>query len=159
MDNLILEFLEAYKSLDELCRQILSSDRGVSSYIDEMDNEKRGAMRVECWTKDYKQLKHMRWIRNKLVHEIHSFQEDLVKNEDIKWLLAFRSRIMKSNDPLSLLYQSKRAAKKTGEQKKSGSHYNRNLVAGVAIFLGICLLLFVFLGICLLLFAFLGIIY
>ena len=37
MDNMILEFLEAYKSLDELCQQILSSDRGISEYIDEMD--------------------------------------------------------------------------------------------------------------------------
>lgn len=33
--NNILEFLENYKKLDELCRQILSSDRGVSEYIDE----------------------------------------------------------------------------------------------------------------------------
>lgn len=29
MDNIILEFLQVYKSLDMLCKQILSSDRGV----------------------------------------------------------------------------------------------------------------------------------
>lgn len=39
MDNMILEFLEAYKSPDELCKQILSSDRGISEYIDEMERE------------------------------------------------------------------------------------------------------------------------
>lgn len=36
MDNNILEFLEAYKSFDELCKQILSSNQGVTEYINEM---------------------------------------------------------------------------------------------------------------------------
>lgn len=52
MDNMILEFLEVYKSLDELCKQILSSDRGISEYIDEMKREGRGRMRVACWETD-----------------------------------------------------------------------------------------------------------
>lgn len=39
MNNKIMEFLETYQQLDELCRQILSSDRGISEYIDEMDYE------------------------------------------------------------------------------------------------------------------------
>lgn len=52
MDNMILEFLEAYKSLDELCKQILSSDRGISEYIDEMERESQGCMRVACWETD-----------------------------------------------------------------------------------------------------------
>ncbi len=54
--NMILEFLKAYKNLDELCRQILSSDRGVSEYIDEMSNESQG-YRVAGWEGDYKKLK------------------------------------------------------------------------------------------------------
>ena len=74
MNNINWDFIEAYKSLDELCKQILSSDRGISEYIDEMSNESQGRMMVTCWEKDYNQLKKMRWIRNQLVHEvIHAF--------------------------------------------------------------------------------------
>lgn len=39
MNNLNWEFFEAYKRLDELCKQILLNDRGISEYIDEMSNE------------------------------------------------------------------------------------------------------------------------
>lgn len=53
-DNNILEFLDAYKNLDKLCRQILSSYRGVSEYIDEMNNESQG-YRIAGWDRDYKQ--------------------------------------------------------------------------------------------------------
>lgn len=77
--NNILEFLEIYKNLDELCRQILSSDRGVSEYIDEMDFDNQRGQLVAGWERDYKQLKRMRWIRNRLVHEVDAFDENLVK--------------------------------------------------------------------------------
>lgn len=51
MNNKIMEFLEAYQQLDELCRQILSSDRGISEYIDEMDYESQG-YRIAGWEND-----------------------------------------------------------------------------------------------------------
>ncbi len=107
MDNAILVFLDAYKRLDELCRQILSCDRGISEYIEVMSNARQGYMIVTCWEKDYKQLKRMRWIRNRLVHDSNSFQDNLVKIEDIEWLKSFHVRIMKRTDPLSLLHHSR----------------------------------------------------
>lgn len=94
MNNLILEYLEAYKSLDMLCRQVLESDRGVSEYIDEMSNERQGEMLVAGWEKDYKQLKRLRWIRNQLVHDVNSFQNNLIDARDVEWLKTFQSRIM-----------------------------------------------------------------
>ena len=51
--NYILGFLQNYKNLDELCRQILSSDRGVSEYIDEISNERQG-YQIAGWERDYK---------------------------------------------------------------------------------------------------------
>lgn len=125
MNNIILEFLENYKSLDELCKQILSSDRGISEYIYEMSNEKQGHMKVACWEKDYKQLKKMRWIRNQLVHETNSFQDNLVNTEDIEWLKTFRSRIMESTDPFSLLHQSGNT-KITNQVKPSENYFQTN---------------------------------
>lgn len=154
MSNIILEFLEAYKSLDKLCKQILSSDRGISEYIDEMSNERQGHMKVTCWEKDYKQLKKMRWIRNQLVHEPNSFQDSLVSVEDIKWLKNFRSRIMERTDPFSLLYQSKIIERKSSISsystinypKMDKPSYSQNLtqevIWGVIIGIGILAIIF-----------------
>lgn len=105
MDNLNLQFFEAYKELDEMCKQVLSSNRGVSAYIDEM--EKEGHVYVENWEKDYRQLKKMRWIRNRLAHETNVFEEDIITAQDIEWLKLFRTRIMELADPFSLLHQQK----------------------------------------------------
>ena len=115
--KIILEFLEIYKNLDELCKQVLSSDRGVSEYIDEMSNESQG-YRVASWERDYKILKKMRWIRNRLVHETDSFEDNLVNVEDIEWLHTFYHRIMECTDPFSLLHQSENMNRKTGKQEK-----------------------------------------
>lgn len=49
MDSIILEFLEVYKRLDELCKQILSSDTGISEYIAWMSEEKQGYKKVGDW--------------------------------------------------------------------------------------------------------------
>lgn len=116
--NNILKFLENYKNLDQLCRQLLSSDRGVSEYIDEMSNERQG-YRIAGWERDYKKLKKMRWIRNRLVHDTDSFEDHLVSIEDIEWLHTFYCRILNCTDPFSLLHQSKNRETKTSRQEKS----------------------------------------
>ncbi len=148
MDNIILDFLQAYKSLDTLCKQILSSDRGISKYIDEMARESQGRMLVADWENDYRKLKHMRWLRNRLVHEPDSFQNNLPSIEDIKWLEMFRIRIMECTDPFSVLRQLRNTktirkttqqraywAKnfKTQEPKMQETFYNGNMSAYNAI--------------------------
>lgn len=145
MNNIILEFLEAYKSLDELCKQTLSSDKGISKYIDEMNYESQGHMKVVCWEKDYKQLKKMRWIRNRLVHETNSFQENIITPEDIEWLKNFRTRIMECTDPFSLLYQSRNTKVKMIKYEECSENYfktnepssNCKSEVGVIILIGI----------------------
>lgn len=146
MDNMILEFLEAYKSLDELCKQILPSNKGISEYIDEMNRENQGHMGVACWEMDYKRLKKLRWIRNQLVHETNSFQDDLISLEDIEWLKKFHSRIMECTDPFSLLHQSRNT---TANKEKYLENYfetkepldeefiDRNVVIAAIIIIGI----------------------
>lgn len=105
MNNNILIFLEAYKNLDELCKQILSCDIGISKYIEDMEKEVQGLYYVTDWEKDYKKLKHMRWIRNQLVHDANSFENNIVTLDDIEWIKDFQSRIIKCTDPFSLLNQ------------------------------------------------------
>jgi hypothetical protein len=105
MNNNILIFLEVYKNLDELCKHILSSDIGVSKYIEDMEKEIQGSFYVTDWEKDYKKLKHIRWIRNQLVHDTNSFENNIVTTDDIEWLKEFQTRIIKCTDPFSLLNQ------------------------------------------------------
>ena len=107
MNKEILLFLETYKKLDELCKQVLSSERGISEYIEEMSNDKQSHFKIISWENDYKQLKKMRWIRNKLVHEPNSFEDNLFTEEDIVWLQNFHSRILECRDPFSLRLNTK----------------------------------------------------
>ena len=37
MDNIEILFFEEYKKLDNLCKDLFKSDRGVSQYIEEME--------------------------------------------------------------------------------------------------------------------------
>lgn len=159
--NNILEFLDIYKNLDELCRQILSSDRGISGYIDEMSNESQG-YRIAGWERDYKQLKRMRWIRNRLVHETDSFEDNLANAEDIEWLHTFYHRIMECTDPFSLLHQSENMNRKTDKRGKCAEKTfstnkasysrdeglpNKNMVLAGTILAGVILIGIVVLGI------------
>lgn len=118
MDILILDFLEAYKNLDELCKQILSNESGISQYIIEMECEEQEHKGVPGWDNDYKQLKRMKKIRNKLVHDTDSFEQQLFSEEDIEWLKSFRSRILQLTHPFALLDQLKMNSAKTTGRKE-----------------------------------------
>ncbi len=96
-------FFEEYKSLDNLCRDILESEKGVSEYIERMENDDRGRMLVVDWDKDYKKLKSLRYIRNRLAHEDGAYEKDLCSVKDIAWISDFIARIMDETDPLTVL--------------------------------------------------------
>lgn len=103
MDSNILVFLAAYKRLDELCKQILSSEKGITEYINQMDNQPYGKNVVRTWNSDYKQLKRMRYIRNQLVHEVNSFENQMFEESDIRWLEDYYERIIKQEDSFAIL--------------------------------------------------------
>lgn len=108
MRELNIEFQEQYKQLDKLCRDMYRSDEGVSAYIRDMEStpyNKRYAVRD--WDACYKQLKHMRWMRNRLAHDI-SIDTDFCKRSDIEWIRHFRNSILQGNDPLAVAYRAKR---------------------------------------------------
>ncbi len=97
-------FFEEYKSLDNLCKDILESEKGVSEYIERMEKEERGRMIVADWDRDYKRLKSMRYIRNRLAHDDGAYENDLCTDKDIAWVSDFQARIMNEEDPLTVLY-------------------------------------------------------
>ena len=95
-------FMDSYKRLEKLCGVILSDDRRVSAYIDEMERMPYAAYRVPGWNDDLKLLKQYRWIRNQIVHDPNCSEENMCDPEDALWLDDFHSRIMNQTDPLAL---------------------------------------------------------
>ena len=94
MNSNDMQFLNAYVALDTLCNDIFSVKNGVSAYIEEI--ERKGL--CYRYDYDYNQLKHVRWLRNQLMHETYA---ESCSYEDIKFVENFRERIMQERDPLS----------------------------------------------------------
>ena len=95
-------FLDSYKRLERLCRDVMDDDRRVSAYIDEMVRLSDGSRRVSGWDRDLKQLKHYRWVRNQIVHDPDCSEENMCGPEDVRWIEDFHARIMNQTDPLAL---------------------------------------------------------
>lgn len=92
-------FMSAYKHLDTICRDM--NGIGVSGYIEDMEANRQGAYTVQGWDSDYRQLKHYRWVRNQIAHEINAEEENMCTPEDTQWLENFYQRIMNCSDPLA----------------------------------------------------------
>lgn len=100
-ERINIDFQEEYKRLDKLCKDCNGSFEGVSEYIRQMENTRHDVkMRIESWENDYKMLKHVRWVRNKLSHEVGTFQSDICMQSDLDFVKDFYNRIMKCVDPL-----------------------------------------------------------
>ena len=101
--HLVIEFQEEYKRLDKLCKDIFSSEEGVSEYIRQMEkilltNKKNVYMLEE----EYKNLKHVRWVRNQLAHEVGAMEAGVCTQYDLEYIKAFYIKILHTEDPLSL---------------------------------------------------------
>lgn len=118
-------FLNSYKRLDNLCRDM--NGIGVTGYIKDMECLARGTYFVPGWKEDYFQLKQYRHIRNRIAHENDINENDLCSAEDAAWLETFYQRILTQNDPLALYYKYKTTKQRTSnvtsppEQQPSGS--------------------------------------
>lgn len=105
---LSIEFQEAYKRLDRLCRDYLSSQEGVSEYIRQMDNTPwRDRCYVLSWETTYKQLKHIRWVRNQLAHEVGTLDSDICTMKDLEYVRSFYDSILNGTDPFTVIRKAK----------------------------------------------------
>ncbi len=111
-------FIDSYKSLEKLCSEMYSDNHGLSTYIDEMTNIPNASYYVQGWDDDLKQLKHYRWVRNKIVHEPGYTEENMCVPEDMQWLNNFYARIMSVSDPLAL-YRKARSPQTTSKPKQT----------------------------------------
>ncbi|GFI62200.1 hypothetical protein IMSAG049_01374 [Clostridiales bacterium] len=96
---------DKYKRVDNICRDMFSSQSVISQYITEMkQNSYNGRYAVPSWDRDYRRLKRVRWIRNQIAHESSATD---CNEEDVAWLETFYSRILEREDPLALLAKTK----------------------------------------------------
>ncbi|MBR0303085.1 MAG: hypothetical protein IJQ80_04485 [Clostridia bacterium] len=111
------DFFEAYKRLDKLCSEMYSCQNGVSEYIAQMEHlTYKGQYRISSWNNDYKQLKHVRWVRNQIAHDADSYQ--ISEAGDMAFVQEFYSRIFSGSDPLTLLRKAVESKNRIQSQQK-----------------------------------------
>lgn len=124
MNNKNTVFQEEYKRLDALCRDVFASRDGVSEYIRQMELVSYAERRYYAdWETDYKQLKHLRWIRNRLAHEVGTLDENFCTDTEIEWLKKFHQSILNISDPLSVIRKGKQ---ETAQQYKQNHEHRKN---------------------------------
>lgn len=106
------EFMEAYKRIDKFCKETFGTEKGVTSYIDEMREKTDGYKYVSYWKGTLDCLVKYRHLRNNYSHEVGSSYSDICEMNDVYWLRKFYEKLISAEDPLSLY-------KKAKDQKQS----------------------------------------
>ena len=108
------QFLEEYKRLDKLLRDMYQSEKGVTAYIDHMKSvapcESKG---IPGWDDDFRRLNALRKLRNYLVHECGTMEQALCSQDDITLINDFYRRIVQIKDPIAM-YTYRRKTSRRG---------------------------------------------
>ncbi len=100
-----VNFLKIYKKLDQLIKDTLQTDEGVTEYINMLAKLSLDGELEQLRRADYRGLKHIRWIRNKLVHEPDTLESGLCTSDDVIYTTDFYNRLMEGKDCLSVVAQ------------------------------------------------------
>ena len=120
MQNCNFAFLEEFKALDNICKELFDSNKGITTYIDEMKAVpmfEHGV--IHDWSNDLSRLIKLRHVRNTLSHEIGTLNQNMCTQSDINWLKDFKARILNQTDPLALLHKHKIKNAKPSKTNKS----------------------------------------
>ncbi|HIZ10820.1 MAG TPA: hypothetical protein IAA41_01815 [Candidatus Eubacterium faecavium] len=130
MLNTNISFLEEFKHLDNLLKDIYETEKGVTEYLENMKCIPRSEyIFIHGWDADFKNLKKLRDLRNKLSHDTGTLNMPLCTQEDVEWLKNFYDRILKGCDPLTLARKEAENLQRTknnrsGFQQKQNSEKN-----------------------------------
>ena len=114
------EFIDEYKHLEKLCSEIYGQQHGISQYIADMEQTSSyTAGRIQGWSSDLANLKRVRHIRNKIVHDAEEY-DDAYEPEDLAFIKQFYQRILTQQDPLA----SRKNLTKKNDQKRQKSTAN-----------------------------------
>ncbi len=106
-----MSFIQAYKELDNLCKDLLGSDTGITTYLEEMEKIGYSRYKTMSWDSDYKNLKKYRHMRNTIVHDNLINEANACTPEDELWIRQFHQRILNQQDPLALHRQATNIAR------------------------------------------------
>ena len=103
MNAVQIELLEEYKYVDSICRDILSAEKGVTAYIEQMEATPPAVRcKIAGWNDDYRELKHIRRLRNQIAHSMGYVE---CTPSDVAWLKTFHNRLLTQHDPLADAYR------------------------------------------------------
>ena len=117
-----LDYLESYKRLDQLCRDMFRSKDGVTEYINQMDRVISRINSKQEWRNFYSRLKYQRRLRNNLVHNTE-FSE--CTEEDIDEVEYFFELILKQEDPLACIRKQQTLTRHVSIQTSDSSSMRR----------------------------------
>ena len=113
MDAIQIELLEEYKYVDAICRDMFGAEKGVSAYIEQLDETPMTVRYwITEWNDEYRQLKHIRWLRNQIAHSTGSVE---CSQADVDWLKGFHNRLLTQQD---LLAKAHRVIKESQIQRQ-----------------------------------------
>ena len=99
MDAIQIKLLEEYKYVDAICRDMLGTEKGVSAYIEQLDETPMTVRYwITEWNDEYRQLKHIRWLRNQIAHSTGNVE---CTQSDLEWLKGFHNRLLTQQDLLA----------------------------------------------------------
>ncbi len=97
-----MNFFKTYKSVDNICKDMYSSDDGVTAYINEMQACTNTSFQTENWKEDFTRLNDVRDKINQIAHEVDCNEENILEKQDAKWLEEFHNKLLNKTDPLAL---------------------------------------------------------
>lgn len=99
MDAIQIELLEEYKYVDSICRDMLDTEKGVTAYIEQLDETPMTVRYwITEWNDEYRQLKHIRWLRNQIAHSTENVE---CTQSDLDWLKGVHNRLLTQQDLLA----------------------------------------------------------
>ena len=117
-----LDYLESYKRLDQLCRDMFRSKDGVTEYINQMDRVISRINSKQEWRNFYSRLKYQRRLRNNLVHNTECAE---CTEEDIDEVEYFFELILKQEDPLACIRKRQTLTRHASIQTSDSSSMRR----------------------------------
>ena len=73
--------------------------QSVTAYIEQLDKTPMTVRYwITEWNDEYRQLKHIRWLRNQIVHSTGSVE---CTQSDLEWLKGFHNRLLTQQDLLA----------------------------------------------------------
>ena len=113
MNTIQIEFLDEYKYVDKICREMFGTEKGVTTYIEQLDETPMTVRYwITEWNNEYRQLKHIRWLRNQIVHSTGNVE---CTQSDLDWLKDFHNRLLTQQD---LLAKAHRVIKESQIQRQ-----------------------------------------